>query len=328
MITVSPSLLNNPTATNFSVIARQPAACGDLGAIVLKGLSLNTAFKVSYNFNGSLVDVTLTSVGDSIRIPLIKGTYADFKVSINTCSKTVLGNYILKDPISVALVERNGNSNYCQFQVIAKSDLIDRVKAADNGVLKWYTIFNGLPTLEPEAPSTDVVGTKKIWVRQTINNCDSDTLGLKVVIAASSILKANKFSPSSCGLADGKIEITGLISNNDYQIEYKKAGLSAPIATIKSDATGKIAIGNLGEGIYTSITATPIAGNTCLTNSKDTLQLIPPLAPTVPPSIAGGNEYCAGSIITPLSATANSGGKIDWFIDPALTNQFFLHYLP
>ncbi|HEX8548632.1 MAG TPA: hypothetical protein VF691_16840, partial [Cytophagaceae bacterium] len=47
----------------YTVVARQPKTCGGLGAIVLKGLQLNTAYKISYN---DVPEQNLTSQGDSI----------------------------------------------------------------------------------------------------------------------------------------------------------------------------------------------------------------------------------------------------------------------
>ena len=310
--------LTDPLSPTFTVAARQPAACGALGAIVLKGLKNNTAYKISYN---SIVDEARSTTGDSISIALPKNDYYGFKVNLNGCMKTDAGTYKLSDPVVIPLVEKTGNSNYCQNQVVNITDLTTRVKGEPNGQLKWYTAIDGVPTNQPQAPSTAVAGSKSVWVSQTIDNCESDKLELKIQVASSTALTVTPKDPTACGATDGALEISGLANIKDYNIEYKKEGQSQPFIKFTSNSTGKITLSSLAAGSYSSITATPILGNSCFTNSSETQTLTAPGAPTTPPSIAGAADYCAGSTIAALTATANSGGTIEWFSNPELTTS-------
>ncbi|HEX8549609.1 MAG TPA: gliding motility-associated C-terminal domain-containing protein, partial [Cytophagaceae bacterium] len=318
-IKVNPSVLNgmSSSASNFSVSANQPKECGSLGSIVLKGLRLNTAFKVSYN---DIVDEAKTSVGDSIVLPLPVGTYTNFKVSLNNCSKTVASSYDLKDPLAAPLEEQAGISTYCQDQEINISDLTNRVKSLPDAQLKWYKTTDGVPSDVPETPSTGDVGAKSVWVTQTINHCESDKLKLGIEVSPSANLITSKIDPSTCGLPDGKIEISSLANNIEYNIGYKKEG-QAQTVKLMSDQFGKVVVNNLAAGNYSDVEVNPISGTSCFKISIDTLKLLAPGAPTLAPTVMGAGTYCEGGAIPALEATANSGGTLQWFSDIGLTNS-------
>ena len=309
--------ITDPASPIFTVVARQPKECGALGAIVLKGMKNNTAYKISYN---NKVDEPISSIGDSISIALPKGDYTGIKVNLSGCMKTDAGTYKLSDPVIIPPVLTPFDFIYCQKQEINLTDITSRVKGEPGYTLKWYAVATEAPTATPTLPNTLEAGNKSIWVSQANENgCESDRKEIKIVINPSTALTVAPKDPTQCGVADGKLEISGLGNIKEYNIEYKKEGQSQAIAKLFSSQTGTITIGNLQSGNYSSVTATPLSGSSCFTNSSAILTLKELGAPTTPPVITGAADYCAGSTPAPLTATASSGGVINWFTNPELT---------
>jgi gliding motility-associated-like protein len=315
----TPYTITDPSAPTFTVAARQPKECGALGAIVLKGLKSNTAYKISYN---SIVDEARTTTGDSMAIILPKGDYTGFKVNLNGCMKTDAGSYKLSDPVVVPPVVQLFDFTYCQNQQINTQDITSRVQGDPNYSLRWYASLSEPPTNTPTTPSTATSGSKSIWVTQAnVNGCESDRKEIVIRINPSTILTVTKQDPSTCGTADGKLLITGLDPViKEYNIEYKRENQSQPITKKYSDQTGKISIDNLAAGKYSSVTATPVSGASCFTNSNSELALLEPGAVATAPEITGSGAYCSGSPIS-LKATSNSGGIIEWYSDAALQQK-------
>lgn len=308
----------DPASPNFSVITRQPVECGALGFVVLKGLTPGTGYKVSYN---NVLNQAMRSTGDSIRITLPKGEYSNFVVDLNNCKSTQAGPYKLSDPVVIPPVVFLNSFSYCQNQVINVTDITSRVQGEAGYELRWYKEEGGTPTNNPQVPATTTPGNYKIWVSQAnVNSCESDKKEINIQINPSTALTVVKEDPTGCGTSNGKLTISGLSNLKEYIIEYKKDLQSQPESKIFSNENGSITIGNLGAGTYTSITATPVLGNSCATNSNQKLELSEPGAP-VAPQITGADEYCLGTPISPLSAQASNGGTIEWYSDANLTQR-------
>ena len=310
--------LTDPASPTFTIAARQPKECGASGAIVIKGLKNNTAYKISYN---NIVDEPRSSTGDSISIALRKNDYSGFKVNLNGCMKTDAGTYKLIDPVIIPPTNKVRDLTYCQNQTISLEDITSRVATTSPAYkLRWYNQKDGIPNNQPDTISSARPITINRWVSQAnANGCESEKSPIAVVINPNTILTVTPKDPMACGTTDGTLEISGLGNIIEYNIEYKKEGQSQALIKKYSNELGKVTISNLAAGSYSSITATPVLGSSCFTNSSERPILKEPGAPTTPPIIVGGGDYCAGSSIPDLTAIANSGGTIEWFSDAALT---------
>jgi gliding motility-associated-like protein len=123
-------------------------------------------------------------------------------------------------------------------------------------------------------------------------------------------------NPSGCGLTDGTITISGLNASSTYDITYDDGSVVSLIG-VTTDASGNYVISGLGAGSYSNFTVT-IAG--CTGNDGGPYVLVDPSAPVAP--VAGTDAtYCDGDALTDLTATAGSGGTLNWYDDAGLSNN-------
>ena len=87
---------------SFTIATSDPTICGGTnGFITIEGLNSNTTYDVQYSIDGNaqpLVSLTSDINGDILISNLTQGTYSDFTLTINGCSYTDLGPYVLSDP--------------------------------------------------------------------------------------------------------------------------------------------------------------------------------------------------------------------------------------
>jgi len=108
------SIQANPTYSSTN-----PTTCnGTQGSITISGLTPNTSFNVSYNFNTSAVGPTAivsNTSGEIILTGLSAGTYANFQLIANGCSFPYSTPIVLVAP-STPSVTLN-NVSVCQGQL-------------------------------------------------------------------------------------------------------------------------------------------------------------------------------------------------------------------
>ncbi len=81
---------------------------------------------------------------------------------------------------------------------------------------------------------------------------------------------------SVCGACDGSLIINGLYPSHPFTINYSYNGVPQPPITTTSDATGRITLPLLCEGVYSGITA---GYGTCLTPAAGPFSLFGPAPP-------------------------------------------------
>jgi hypothetical protein len=92
-----------------------------------------------------------------------------------------------------------------------------------------------------------------------------------------SITQGTIASPTNCGAYDGSIQIEGLETNLEYEINYTKNGNPVSVS-MWSDATGSITITGLAAGEYDQITASRLD---CESNALGPITLSDPTAPSI-----------------------------------------------
>ena len=310
--------LTEPAAPVYTVTVVPPAECGAQGALNFTQLNPNTTYKVSYN---SVVDAAYATAADgSFNINLPPNNYTGIKVTLGECSTNKSTTYLIPQKDVLPPVATLRAFNYCQGQVISLQDITDRVSADPNYRLNWYTTEDGIPRNQPEAINSAVAITTERWVSQAnAAGCESPKLKLTITVASSTVPEVSTEPITACGLSDGKIVIKGLTPLVSYVVDYKKESATQPSKTSLSNPQGEFIIDGLGSGTYSSITVIPESGAGCFTNSAAEVNLVEPNAPTIPPTLSPGREYCASETILPLRATANSGGTIEWYDNASTT---------
>ncbi|MBW7867484.1 MAG: gliding motility-associated C-terminal domain-containing protein [Brumimicrobium sp.] len=167
-----------------------------------------------------------------------------------------------------------------------------------------YTDNNGVAAGTNSANVNGIcTGTYDISVTD-VNGCPANGT------ANVGVLDPGTFSVSSidptCGNVDGKIIISGLVSNTGYDITYNQNGSPVTISGT-SDNAGTFTIDHQEAGTYNNFSATENGG--CTITSTSSVVLTDPTPPTV--SAPSDIAICVGESVT-LTANAPNGGTISW----------------
>ncbi|HEX8547363.1 MAG TPA: hypothetical protein VF691_10410, partial [Cytophagaceae bacterium] len=301
----------------FTATASNPTTCGGKGKITLAGLTGGASYKVSYNTTAA-TSFTSTAAGNLV-LDLAAGSYSNIKVDNSSCTATDSKTYTITDAVVSPPVVLPSDFKYCQNQMVDVSDITSKVEGNPDYSLSWFTALDGTPAAQPSV-STVQSGPTTIWVSQVNSvGCSSEKVGIDIQINPGTTLEVSQEDPSTCGLADGKLTISGLGNAKEYKVEYKREGERKSINSISTNGSGQLKLEGLSAGKYTNLTATPISGGGCLGSYNETITIKDPGAPSEVPSVNGGADYCAGAAISPLQAIPQNGGTIEWFSDPALT---------
>lgn len=121
-------------------------------------------------------------------------------------------------------------------------------------------------------------------------------------------------NPTTCGGTQGTITLSGLLPTTNYNLTFNDGGVTINQAILTNGA-GSFTITGLDAGNYSGFSLV-IAGCTVTNNGPVILtDPLPPAAPT-----AGTNAtYCSGQAMANLTATAGSGGTLNWYSNPGLT---------
>lgn len=173
--------------------------------------------------------------------------------------------------------------------------------------IKWYDdIFLITPIAVNDTLITGQTepGTYIYYVTQEENGCTSPTLQVKLIIRpVPEILLASATNETVCNSGDGTVKI---IASGQSPLTYSIDG-----------GTSFAASGNfsgLGNGNYPVVVKN---GYGCLT-AGDTLEVTNGDAPFAPPA-GTSRTYCDGAALVNLTATAVSGGVLNWYTDAGLT---------
>ena len=96
-----PFVINYPDDPTFTVTVNDPTTCSADGSIVISGLSGDTTYDVSYDFNGTPVgplSLTADSSGTIVISGLDAGTYTNIVVDLGSCQASDPGPYEITYP--------------------------------------------------------------------------------------------------------------------------------------------------------------------------------------------------------------------------------------
>lgn len=92
--TMTVTVAEGPT---FTLEKEDPVSCKEKGKLILKGLTPNSKYKVSYNTPAISEDSTANANGE-IALNLSQGSYTNIKVDNGSCSSTLAGPYEIIEP--------------------------------------------------------------------------------------------------------------------------------------------------------------------------------------------------------------------------------------
>jgi len=175
----------------------------------------------------------------------------------------------------------------------------------------WYnssddSIGTGSPFI---APDTTVNNSFQYFVTQTVKGCESAKANVVTTIYdIIKITSVDSMSETNCVDANGHIEI--------FPDESSAPGTRYSIGN--GYQPNNSFFDQLTNGLY------PLSTKRVYTNPNktcyyygDTIELVDngaPAAPTVSPD----KTYCEGDFLVQMSAVPNSGGDVNWYLDPSL----------
>jgi hypothetical protein len=191
------------------------------------------------------------------------GTSTGLTVTINVCP-------VVCTPPTAPVLSANTKSNVCPATT---ADLTTLQPTPVLGTtLEWHTVASNPTVADLVAnPMMVAAGTYYLYaVASSPANCFSTASASAVVTITTCITPAcpnplvalAATSPTTCGGADGKINLTGLTPSTSFTINYQKDGGAVQSVVVLSDALGKATITGLTIGSYTNIQAAlPCASN-------------------------------------------------------------------
>lgn len=223
----------------------------------------------------------------------------------------------------------DGTANYCITD--SMFNLLDQLGGTPDTGGVWTgpsTLANGdLGTFDP---ANNTAGTYTYTVTLVNNGVTcTDTSEVIVTEVSSPSFTVNTVDPSVCGATDGRIEISGLLANTDYNITYTDDGTVVGPAVFTSDTSGVVTITGLNAGTYTDIvldaggcvgndpgpyvlndpalvfTVTTIDNSNCV--SPNGSMTLAGLVPNKAYEITYEED---GVVVGPVSITANASGEV------------------
>ncbi|MCH2235298.1 MAG: T9SS type A sorting domain-containing protein [Crocinitomicaceae bacterium] len=306
--------LSDPSSPAYSVSGTDPTTCaGTDGEVNITGLLPSTTYDIDYDKDGTPVTTLTGSTTDASGEYTITGLNAanydnwsitetatactgfnPTNVTLTEPSSPTLGHStgLTSDPTTCGGTEGQicliGMSVFTTYDVTFDKDGIgDTFSGTTDG--NGFLFMTGLSA-----------GTyNNFEVTHTITLC-SDTYTTDVVLsdpASPTFTGGGSTDPSTCGLADGTITVTGLSALYTYSVSYDIAGTGTVSAgSIAADGTGNLIITGLGAGTYDSVAVTDPA-TTCVgyEAAVTTFTLTDPSAPTfgvtvTSPTVCGASD--------------------------------------
>ena len=252
----------------------------------LTSIFLKSGFDPSDPCSGTFVGSNAYPNGGFINV------FSPVEVSLVACTEYVLMVYA--NPTTTESLSISGPGNWIQFSdqalntnytYIAINQSTNTV-VAQNSTANFTTLSGGITYKiygvsynNSETPSnwvgltqsTLIDGSRCLllssnWSTLTVTAppCSNPTPSLGTVT-----------NPTTVGGTEGSIQLTGLIANTGYTLNYKKDNADAPAVPFTSDNSGNYILANLGAGVYAAINVTI---STCTSSNLPTTTLSDPSA--------------------------------------------------
>ncbi len=300
-----------PTPTGGTVIGVDPSGCGlSDGSLTLSGLDPSTTYTLTYSTNGtpSTGPFTTNASGEIIISALGAGDYTDFSLenAAGCVSGVFPGPITLTEPAAPAAPTASG-TDPSACGVDDGSILVSGMLPSTDITLSYS--FNGSATsgmfttnASGEVNLTGLaVGDYTNFSYVTSTGCTSGVFPGPVTLtgpAAPAAPSAVGTDPSTCGIDDGSILVSGLEPSANITLTYSYNGsvISGPFTT---NASGEINLTDLASGDYTNFSYVSTTGCTSGVFAGP-VTLSEPNAPSAPTAVGTNPSACGvddGSIL-------------------------------
>jgi hypothetical protein len=212
----------NPTPGIGGISFTGPTTCGGSnGALLLTGLTANTAYLVNFNYNTipqAQQNLTSDNTGTIIINNLSAGTYDNIQVTLNGCSSNIMGPVVLSDPAPPVI---GGTSSANPTTCGGTNGTFSLTGLTANTTYTVNYDYNSIPqaainitsTNAGVATLTNLSSGSYSSITVTVNNCTSTSAGPIVLTdPAPPVISSTSFAgPATCGGSDGTISLEGLV---------------------------------------------------------------------------------------------------------------------
>ena len=311
-------------AQTITVGTLSPAAvCAGKATVISVPFTTTGSFGSTNTFTAQLSDATGTFSSSTTNIGTLTTASSTTAATTRTISATILsgvaaGTGYQVRVISLATPVKTSSNNagltvtslpsapgvttlpvaYC----LGETAVPLSASPVSGATLNWYTVSSGgTPSSVAPTPDTRKADTLQYYVSQSLNSCESTTRApLTVTVNGTPPAPS---APSSLSFCRG-------------------VSLSALTATAASGATLRWYGTNANGGTFSLTAPVPdnqnsatyyvsqARGNCESSRTAITVTIASPLAPSV---VSPAASYCPGQTAAPLSATAATGGTLNWY---------------
>jgi gliding motility-associated-like protein len=326
----NPTVTNLPSTTTFTVQVTDP----NTGCTIPQSITINTSPTVTATLSGNATicdgdtgDLTITFTGpapydfqvlDPLGTPInqngintspytfpvgVDGTYTMVSVSGNGCVGTVSGTGDIT-VIIPPVVDIEVTASYCDGDVINAINVV----SANGGTVNWYTDVNlvGTPIFVGNSYTPpSIIGSTIYYAQEVEGVLGCGGAADNVTITVNPIPPAPSLSGDTI-YCDNEVPtpLSAEMSLAGTASWYDNITLTPPIVSPLLQYNPTLNIGTFCY--YVTETA-----NGCTGPAAEICVLTKP-TPN-PPVITGETTYCEGETPTPLTATPNMAGVIDWY---------------
>ena len=307
----SATVVVKPTPSVLNSSSNNPTDCAsDNGNIILNGFVAGTTYTLTYTKNGVVQNASIVANtnGAIVVSNLFAATYDNVIVTLNGCSSTAVGPFVLSDPNPPATptITATPNDTICVGNNLT---LTANTTTTGNIIYTWSAnnAFNNT-TNNPIVFNNAAASVSGIYsVTASLNGCTSATATIPILVYATPIISNTTIThPTNCASSTGSITLKGLANNTNYIVSYT---FNASVQTITSttNASGDLIIPSLPAGTYSNIFVTL---GQCPSANVGPVTLTDPAPPGVS-IITNNSPLCEGATLN-IEASSAAGVTYAW----------------
>lgn len=311
-------VLSDPTTPVINTTSTNPSICnGTDGSISINGLVASTSYTINYSFNSiPVASFTQNATGNTITVPnLVSGAYTGISVTTNGCVSN-LESETITDPDSPSITtsfEEPGCENN------DGSITINGLLASTSYEVNYLFNSTPEPTITRVSTGNSIVldalsGGVYSDISVTLGGCTSNLSTETLTAPAVPVISVSSTNPSSCGLTDGFVTISGLNPSTNYEINYVVNASPVTLDVVSTPASD-FEITGLGANNYTNLR---VIESGCVSNNLD-ISLSDPDAPVINTSSINPSACSvADGSITISGLDASTNFELTYLVDNQL----------
>lgn len=241
------------------ISSTDPTSCNSFdGIISISDLLASESYTVSYTLDNVSESVTTTSSASGIIeiTGLGAGTYESITiVEVSSgCSGNLVGQVLVSPSFTASISSTNPTSCNSSDGIISISGLL-----ASEDYTVSYTLNNVQETVSTTSNTSGAIeingldsgNYESISIEEASSGC-SGNLANQVLNSPNFSASISSTNPSSCGVSDGVITISGLLVNSNYEVSFLKDSVLES-RTLTSNPDGELQLNNLDSGVFEDI---------------------------------------------------------------------------